>query len=52
MRVAHRLIREASGLFYFRLRVPADLRAVLGRKIVKLANGTHCPRVALAYAAV
>lgn len=50
MRVAHYLIREPSGLFYFRLRVPLDLRAVVGRRIVKRAIGVRCPRQALAVA--
>lgn len=47
MRVAHYLIRGRSGLFYFRLRVPADLRPALGRTVIKRAIGTRCPRVAL-----
>lgn len=50
MRVAHYLVREPSGLFYFRLRVPLDLRATLGLHIVKRATGTRCPRQALAIA--
>lgn len=50
MRVAHYLIRGRSGLFYFRLRVPADLRESLGRLLIKRATGTRCPRAALAVA--
>lgn len=50
MRVAHYLVREPSGLFYFRLRVPMDLRPLLGRAIIKRATGLRCPRVALAVA--
>lgn len=50
MRVAHYLIRGHSGLFYFRLRVPADLRAALGCTVIKRATGTRCPRAALACA--
>ena len=50
MRVAHYLIRGQSGLFYFRLRVPADLRPAFGRAIIKQATGTRCPRAALAVA--
>lgn len=48
MRVAHYLIRADSGLFYFRLRVPADLRQHLGMRLIKRATGTRCPREALA----
>lgn len=50
MRVAHYLIRGRSGLFYFRLRVPQDLRALLGLRLIKRALGTRCPRTALACA--
>lgn len=50
MRVAHYLTRGQSGLFYFRLRVPADLRAALGCVVIKRATGTRCPRAALACA--
>src|SRR5690606_32323706 len=50
MRVAHYLIREPSGLFYFRLRVPMDLRPLVGRAIIKRATGVRCPRQALAIA--
>ncbi|WP_242108188.1 site-specific integrase [Luteimonas aquatica] len=50
MRVAHYLVREPSGLFYFRLRVPLDLRPQVGRAIVKRATRARCPRQALAIA--
>ena len=50
MRVAHYLTRGQSGLFYFRMRVPADLRAALGCVVIKRATGTRCPRAALACA--
>ena len=50
MRVAHYLIREPSGLFYFRLRVPLDLRALVGRRLIKRATGARCPRQALTIA--
>lgn len=50
MRVAHYLIRGRSGLFYFRLRVPPDLCAGVGVRVIKRATGTRCPRVALALA--
>ena len=52
MRVAHYLIRGQSGLFYFRLRVPADLRAAVGCVVIKRATGTRCPRTALGIALV
>lgn len=52
MRVAHYLVRGHSGLFYFRLRVPSDLRLVVGRVVIKQATGTRCPRAALAVAVV
>lgn len=50
MRVAHYLIRGRSGLFYFRLRVPPDLGAAMGLRVIKRATGTRCRRVALAVA--
>ena len=50
MRVAHYLIRGQSGLFYFRLRIPSDLRHEIGRTVIKQAIGTRCPRAALAVA--
>lgn len=52
MRVAHYLIRGATGLFYVRLRVPIDLQEVVGARIIKRATGTRCPRTALAFALV
>ena len=52
MRVAHYLVRGASGPFYVRLRVPKDLQQVLGAKLIKRATGTRCPRAALACALV
>ena len=52
MRVAHYLVRGASGLFYVRLRVPKDLQQALGAKLIKRATGTRCARSALACALV
>jgi integrase len=52
MRVTHHLIRERSGLFYFRLRVPRDLQARMGARLIKRATGTRCPRTALACASL
>lgn len=50
MRVAHYLTREASGLLYFRLRVPRDLQGITGLRVIKRATGTRHPRYALAIA--
>ncbi|PPT81329.1 hypothetical protein XthCFBP4691_17950 [Xanthomonas theicola] len=47
MRVAHYLTRGETGRFYVRLRVPADLQARLGRKVIKRSTGTTCDRTAL-----
>lgn len=52
MRVAHYLVRGATGLFYVRLRVPADLWELIGARVIKRATGTHCPRAAQALALV
>lgn len=52
MRVAHYLVRNPSGLFYFRLRVPADLVPLVGRRLVKRALATRCPKRAQAVALV
>lgn len=52
MRVAHYLIRGQTGLFYFRLRVPAELRQLLGVRLIKRALATRCPRTAQALAIV
>ncbi|WP_241093971.1 site-specific integrase [Xanthomonas bonasiae] len=50
MRVAHYLTRGETGRFYVRLRIPADLQARFGRKVVKRSTGTTCDRAALGYA--
>jgi hypothetical protein len=50
MRVAHYLTRGTTGRFYVRLRVPADLQACIGRKVIKRSTGTMCDRAALACA--
>lgn len=52
MRVAHHLVRNPSGLFYFRMRVPADLWTAIGARLVKRALRTRCPRTAQAIALV
>ncbi|WP_241753969.1 DUF6538 domain-containing protein [Xanthomonas translucens] len=50
MRVAHYLTRGETGRYYVRLRIPADLQARFGRKVVKRSTGTACDRAALGYA--
>lgn len=50
MRLAHHLLRHPSGVWHFRLIVPADLRALLGRRVVKKSLGTRDPVVARAWA--
>jgi len=50
MRVAHYLTRGETGRYYVRLRVPADLQARFGRKVIKRSAGTTCDRAALGYA--
>ncbi|MCC4595085.1 site-specific integrase [Xanthomonas campestris pv. phormiicola] len=50
MRVAHYLTRGKTGRYYVRLRIPADLQARFGRKVVKRSTGTTCDRAALGYA--
>jgi len=52
MRVAHHLIRNPSGLFYFRMRVPADLWTAMGARLVKRALRTRCSCTAQAIALV
>ncbi|WP_254458193.1 DUF6538 domain-containing protein [Xanthomonas sacchari] len=44
MRVAHSLTRGETGRYYVRLRVPADLQARFGRKVIKGSAGTTCDR--------
>jgi hypothetical protein len=46
MRLAHHLLRHPSGVFHFRLVVPADLRAVVGLRIIKKSLRTRDPAVA------
>jgi len=50
MRVAHYLTRGETGRYYVRLRIPADLQARFGRKVIKRSAGTTCDRAALGYA--
>ena len=46
MRIPHYLIRTASGLYTFRLRVPLGLRPLLGRQVIKRALRTADTRQA------
>lgn len=50
MRLAHHLLRHPSGVWHFRLIVPADLHALLGRRVIKKSLGTRDPVVARAWA--
>lgn len=50
MRLAHHLLRHPSGVWHFRLIVPADLQARLGRRVIKKSLGTRDPVVARAWA--
>jgi len=50
MRLAHHLVRRSSGIFAFRLLVPADLRAQVGLAVVKRSLGTRDQAVARLYA--
>ncbi|UHH09669.1 site-specific integrase [Luteimonas fraxinea] len=52
MRIPHYLIRNASGCFVFRLRVPSRLQALLGRKVIKHALRTQCVRAAQQHALI
>lgn len=49
MRIAHHLVRSTSGLFHFRLKVPADLHAAVGRRIIKISLRTADARTARVY---
>lgn len=52
MRLPHNLVRHSSGVFHFRLRIPPDLHAAAGLKVVKRSLRTRCPRTAQAWAYV
>jgi len=41
IRIASRLFRNRHGTFYFRLLIPNDLRACLGRRELRLSLGTE-----------
>lgn len=46
MRLAHHLLRHASGVFHFRLVVPRDLQSFLGLRIIKRSLRTRDPKLA------
>lgn len=46
MRLAHHLLRHPSGVWHFRLIVPADLQGLLGRRVIKKSLGTRDSRLA------
>jgi len=50
MRLAHHLVRRDSGIYAFRLVVPADLRAQVGLGVIKKSLGTRDTAVAKLYA--
>lgn len=50
MRLAHNLLRHPSGMYHFRLRVPADLVEAVGVRVVKMSLRTRDAAVARAYA--
>jgi integrase len=50
MRLAHHLLRHPSGTWHFRLVVPRDLQAAIGRKIIKQSLRTKDGRIAQAWA--
>lgn len=50
MHLAHHLLRHPIGVFHFRLVVPADVRKVFGKKIVKISLRSKDPTVAKPYA--
>jgi integrase len=52
MRLAHHLLREKTGIWYFRLVVPKRLRGPLGQTIIKRSLGTRDPTAARAWAYV
>jgi integrase len=52
MRLPHHLLRHSSGVFHFRLVVPADLRAAIGLRIIKKSLRTRDPAVARMWAYV
>lgn len=52
MRLPHHLVRSATGIFHFRMRVPRDAQPDIGCAILKRSLHTRDPQVARAYAYV
>lgn len=50
MRLAHHLLLHRSGVWHFRLIVPRDLHASLGRRVIKKSLGTRDPATARLWA--
>jgi integrase len=49
MRLPHHLIRVPSGIYYFRMRVPADLTDRIGIPFIQVSLRTRSPQVAKVY---
>ena len=52
MRLAHHLHQHPSGVFYFRIVVPIDLHASIGKKVIKKSLQTRDPVAAKQWAYV
>ncbi|MFM0047458.1 DUF6538 domain-containing protein [Paraburkholderia sediminicola] len=52
MRLPHHLVRHPSGIFHYRQKIPLELQAVTGRKVIKKSLRTRCPKTAQAWAYV
>ena len=50
MRLPHHLVRSASGIYHFRIRVPLRAQSAMGCRIIKRSLGTRDPQLAKAYA--
>lgn len=46
MRIPHYLVRSDSGVYHFRLKVPADAQAALGVRVLKQSLRTRDSRIA------
>lgn len=49
MRLPHHLVRSPSGIFHFRLKVPARLRATIGLRVIKQSLRTRDANAARIY---
>jgi hypothetical protein len=50
MRLPHHLVRHPSGIFHFRLVVPADLCTAVGLNVIKQSLRTRNPALARGWA--